>query len=131
MVSEDLKMGAKEVGSLFLKCFDNGEEFLLMNRIILLSIVELIGVVGNWLGGFPSCTKTQHSAGAVVTGISSDIYVQHLVFVINYSETISTEKQVFDVFKGSLVFCNPWENTWSHSLVVSSVSMLVPSSQLV
>jgi hypothetical protein len=103
VVGEDLKMGTKEVGSPFLKCLNDGKEFLLVNRIILLSIVELIGVVGNWLYSLPSCTKVQHGTSVVVAGISGDIDVQCCVFIINYSETVSTENQVFDVFKGSLV----------------------------
>ena len=73
VVSEDLKMGAEEVGSPFLKCLDNGKEFLLMNRIILLGVIELIGVIGNWSGSFPGCSETQHSTGAAVTGIGGDI----------------------------------------------------------
>ena len=47
MVSEDLKMGAKKVGSPFLQHLDNGEKFFLMNRVIFLGIVELVGIICN------------------------------------------------------------------------------------
>ena len=108
MVGEDLEMGAKEVGSPFLKCLYDGKEFLLMNGVVLFGIIELIGVIGNWAGSFPSRAETQHSASAAVTGISGDIDIRCRVLVVNYGETVGSEDQVFDAFKGRLVFCSPW-----------------------
>ena len=75
MVSKDLKMGAKKVGSPFLQCLDNGKKFFLMNRVVFLSIVELVEIIRNRAGCFPSCTKAQYSTGMAVAGISSDIDV--------------------------------------------------------
>ena len=75
MVGEDFKMGTKKVGSPFLQCLDDGKEFFRMNWIIFLGIVELVGIVGNRVGCFPSCTKAQHSTSTAVTGISGDIDV--------------------------------------------------------
>ena len=75
MVSEDLKMGAKKVGSPFLQRLDNGKKFFLMNRVIFLGIIELVGIICNRAGCFPSCTEAQYSTGMVVAGISGDIDV--------------------------------------------------------
>ena len=113
MISEDFEMGAKKVGSPFLQCLDDSEEFLLMDRVVFLSIIELVGVICNWACCFPSCAKTQHGASTAVTGISGDIYVRRLVFIINYGETVGAEDQMFDVFKCRLVFGGP---CWKYSV---------------
>jgi len=105
--SENFEVSTEEVGSPFLQRLDNGEKFLLMYWVIFLSIVELAGVVGNWSGSFPSCTEAQYRAGAAVTGIGGYINVRRLIFVIYYGETVSSNNQVFDVFKGGLVFRGP------------------------
>ena len=75
MVSEDLKMGTKKVESPFLQHLDDGKKFFLMNRVVFLGIVELVGIIRNRAGCFPSCTEAQYSTGTAVAGISSDIDV--------------------------------------------------------
>jgi hypothetical protein len=87
VVGEVLKMGTEEVWFPFLQCIDDGEEFFLMNRVVFLCIIELVGVIGNWSGGFPCSTKTQYGAGAVVTGISGEVDVGCHVFVIDYGDS--------------------------------------------
>ena len=57
MVSEDLKMGTKKVGSPFLQCLDDGKKFFLMNRVVFLSIVELVGIICNRAAVFQVAPK--------------------------------------------------------------------------
>ena len=42
-------------------------------------------------GSFPGCTKTQNSTSVVVTGISGDIDVGCLVFIINLTRSLGSK----------------------------------------
>ena len=75
MVSIDLEPDTEEVLSPFLQCFDNGEKFFFVSRVILLSIVELVGIIHDGVRHFPSFSETQDGSHVAIASIGCDIYV--------------------------------------------------------
>ena len=73
MISVDLKSCTKEVQFPFLQHFDDGEKFLFVCGVILLSFIELAGIVHNGVRCFPSFSKTQDGSRAAIASIRSDV----------------------------------------------------------
>ena len=62
-----------------------------MSQIVLLSIIELIGIVCDRACHFPSFSETQDGSRVMIASICGNIDVRHLVFIIYYGETVSAE----------------------------------------
>lgn len=62
-----------------------------MRGVVSLCAIELIRLVGNRTGSFPSLSKAEDSSGTAVTGIGGNKDLFGGILVVDYCEAFSTE----------------------------------------